>query len=145
MGRGNWLPPDGYEDRMVYVSYRMGESGDDESIMDDHNYEDLKWCIREHLPASFEAVKKWEEGAYVLFSNGLVEILLGDNESCAAVVVRAKKYAPKGLAYAAMMRTADKLFDALMDGYEVRVRQCAWTTAPYRRRGKVNSNGGSHV
>ena len=150
MGRGNWLPNRassyGYNYRLVYVEIIEPDcedsNGDPWAV--EFAYQDFLSELKYHLPASFtwfgadrNSVES-RDGDQVVARNGLFDLVIDEKgdywHQGIALVVRddAPAFAESKLDVA-----ATDLFDSLSEIYDLSVRCCAWTSAPYKPSGET--------
>ena len=145
MGRGNWIPSTpiyqgDYE--LVYVELQdvCDRPDEDEQAK---LYEDFYNQLEEILPKSFSRVERSDSGKYpsrdtvVMFRNGLLSIVMdceGDYWHQGLAVVGNENAPP--FAQAKIGQIADRLWKGLYEaGYNLSVRDCAWTCSPFIPRG----------
>lgn len=130
MGVGNWFPSiydaEDVEYRMVYVV-------DDEIDM----YYLVEFLIN-LLPDSFYEVNGWDyregfiEQMYILAENQLMHLVMHEWHTYIAICFIPRTDAPSFKDHA-VHKLSKKVFDALADEFELRVRSGPWTSAPYTK------------
>lgn len=135
MGVGNFYIDDAetvYIDKDIFI-----DTQDDELYP--FYFEDLTESIRQVLPESYDQENRYfgrDEGR-VIAENGFYQIVLTDWEGYIAVSVALKEtdyWQGNGICSLAsyhLNARARKIFDALSEFYDLRIRCCAWTSGPY--------------
>lgn len=138
MGVGNFYLPNAHT---VYISDEQ-IYGDDEDYEQDQDhryfrYQDLLAEIQTRTSASFIEVlyDQFEDDCRVIAESGLYLITIREWEGYVAVNVVIKsdilEGPRRGLAEATHWSSAKKLFDALTEVYNLKVRCSAWTSGDY--------------
>jgi len=141
MGRGNWFPgyvaDDNYE--LVYVEIVEAGVTLDGDMLDEEvkNFYDTVWSF---LSPSFHWLyphdcerRGYGRDDLVIARNGFFELVIdsqGDywHQGLSLIL---RDDAP-AFAHRLLRPTAKRLFDALAERYELSIRCCAWTSAPYK-------------
>ena len=136
MGTGNVIPLGCLDYEMVYV-----DPGNDTNY-EPSEYEfwlgELEQDVTRLLPESFQAVNAWKGSNFVLAESKLLQIVRLDNQWSIAIAIIVPE--PDGenqripLARRHMSLLAKRLFNALSDQYELRVRSGPWTSGLYQKR-----------
>jgi len=135
MGAGNFLFSKNVSfSEEVYVEYAFF----DEELF--QNGSEIEWLdmiknIQSFLPKSFVSCKPafWSGEGVVVGYNNLVNIVVRDNDGCSATVgiVVEEGSDFENLARRHLPNYSKRIFNALSQMYELRVRGSAWTSGPY--------------
>lgn len=134
MGTGNIIPLGCVDYEMVYVDLGSYDDSDEYEFW----LGELDQEVTKLLPESFQVVNAWKGSNFVLAESKLLQIIRLDNQWSIAIAIIVPE--PDGenqripLARRHMNVLAKRLFNALSDQYELRVRSGPWTSGLYQKR-----------
>lgn len=138
MGAGNFMPSRNIDSVGYYVDFEAIYGADyweNESQDFQYEWEDFKTelfeAIKNAIP-SMDFINKWENDNFVLCENRLLQVVIGDNQSSAAVYIIIPEYGNFiNLASKQLYNVADKVKKILLSYYpdSVSIRNCAWTSS----------------